>query len=110
MPATAGPIPRLAPVTTAAVRSSSVMFGQREPNACERRGPAGHTRRVADGRRILVTGATGKVGQALIARLLATGDERFAGSKIRALCHNRLVDAGPRLEVISGSIDRREVV
>ena len=36
---------------------------------------------------ILATGATGKVGRNLIARLLA--DSRFAGARVRALCHNR---------------------
>src|SRR5215510_5848483 len=33
---------------------------------------------MADVQRILVTGATGKVGQAFIARLFASGDERLA--------------------------------
>jgi len=65
---------------------------------------------VADEPRILVTGATGKVGQAFIARLLASDDARLAGTTIKALCHNRLVDTGPRVELVSGSIDRREVV
>jgi UDP-glucose 4-epimerase len=65
---------------------------------------------VGDGQRILVTGATGKVGQAFVTRLRATTDERFAVSAIRALCHNRALAAGPRLEVISGSIDERGVV
>jgi UDP-glucose 4-epimerase len=65
---------------------------------------------VADGQPILVTGATGKVGRAFIARLLASNDVRFAGSTIRALCHNRRLDARPRLEVVSGSIHEREVV
>jgi nucleoside-diphosphate-sugar epimerase len=65
---------------------------------------------VANGQRILVTGATGKVGQAFIARLLSSNDARFAGSTVRALCHNRRIDERPRLEVVSGSIDQREVV
>jgi nucleoside-diphosphate-sugar epimerase len=38
--------------------------------------------------RILVTGATGKVGQAFIRRLLA--DPNFDSFVIRALCHNRV--------------------
>ena len=38
---------------------------------------------------ILVTGATGKVGRNLIARLL--DDPRFSEARIRALCHNRLL-------------------
>ena len=59
-------------------------------------------------RRLLVTGATGKVGQHVIARVLADG--RFADMTVRALCHNRTLDAGPRLEVVSGSIEHREDV
>lgn len=57
---------------------------------------------------ILVTGATGKVGRTFIARLLA--DERFSGARIRALCHNRLLDAEDRLDVARGSIADRGVV
>lgn len=57
---------------------------------------------------ILVTGATGKVGRTFIARLLA--DERFSGARIRALCHNRLLDAEDRLDVARGSIADRRVV
>ena len=63
---------------------------------------------VADVQRILVTGAAGKVGQAFIGRLLASGEDRFAGFAVRALCHNRMLPAGPRLEVMSGSIEERE--
>ena len=59
---------------------------------------------------ILVTGATGKVGQAFIRRVLSSSDERLAGVTIRALCHNRMLEPGPRLEVVSGSIERRDVV
>jgi nucleoside-diphosphate-sugar epimerase len=58
--------------------------------------------------RILVTGATGKVGQAFIGRLLSSSDDRFTGFTVRALCHNRALDPGPRVEVVTGSIDRRE--
>jgi UDP-glucose 4-epimerase len=63
---------------------------------------------MADVRRVLVTGAAGKVGQALIGKLLASGDGRFAWSTVRALCHNRVLPAGPRLEVVTGSIDQQE--
>ena len=58
--------------------------------------------------RILVTGATGKVGQAFIPRLLA--DPRFAAFTVRALCHHRQLAPQPRLEVISGSISDRAAV
>ena len=57
--------------------------------------------------RILVTGATGKVGQTFIARLLA--DPRFSNFTVRALCHNRKLEVGPRLEVVTGSIEERGV-
>ena len=58
--------------------------------------------------RILVTGAAGKVGQVFIRRLLA--DPRFEAFTVRALCHNRKLPVGPRLEVVSGSIEQRAVV
>ncbi|MFL5304098.1 MAG: NAD-dependent epimerase/dehydratase family protein [Polyangia bacterium] len=57
--------------------------------------------------RILVTGATGKVGQAFIARFLA--DPQFSRFTVRALCHNRKLTPGPRLEVVSGSTEDRAV-
>ncbi len=63
---------------------------------------------MSEAKRILVTGAAGKVGQAFIARLLDSADERFAGFAIRALCHNRKLEPGPRLEVVTGSIEHRE--
>jgi len=58
--------------------------------------------------RILVTGAAGKVGQSFIKRLL--GDPTFARFTVRALCHNRKLPTGPRLEVVSGSMEDREAV
>ena len=70
----------------------------------------GHNLVVADVQRILVTGAAGKVGQAFISRLLASSDERLAGLTVRALCHNRVLEAGSRLEVVTGSIDQRAAV
>ena len=51
------------------------------------------------------TFATGKVGQTLIARLLAAPDWRHA--RVRALCHNRMLPEGERLEVVRGSIADR---
>ncbi len=56
---------------------------------------------------ILVTGATGKVGRNLVARLL--DDPRFAKARIRALCHNRIVEPTDRIEVVKGSIADRDV-
>lgn len=56
---------------------------------------------------ILVTGATGKVGRNLIARLLE--EKRFSGARIRALCHNRLIEETDRVEVVRGSISDRAV-
>ncbi|NLS03739.1 NAD(P)-dependent oxidoreductase [Rhizobium sp. P32RR-XVIII] len=57
---------------------------------------------------ILVTGATGKVGRRFIAGLL--DDARFSKARIRALCHNRLLDETDRLGVMRGSIADRDVV
>lgn len=59
-------------------------------------------------KRILVTGATGKVGQAFIPRLL--GDRAYADFSVRALCHNRTLEAHSRVEVVHGSIEDRGVV
>jgi UDP-glucose 4-epimerase len=58
--------------------------------------------------RILVTGATGKVGSNFIERVLA-GDT-FAEVTVRALCHNRELEPRARLEVVRGSISDREAV
>jgi UDP-glucose 4-epimerase len=59
-------------------------------------------------RNILVTGATGKVGKYFIDRVLQS-----AGSpavRVRALCHNRLLDPRAGLEVFQGNIsDRNDV-
>ncbi len=57
---------------------------------------------------ILATGATGKVGRNLIARLLE--DSRFAGARVRALCHNRTLPGSERVEVVTGSIADRDAV
>lgn len=58
--------------------------------------------------RVLVTGATGKVGQAFVRRFLSAPG--FSSYTVRALCHNRTLDATERLEVLKGSISDREVV
>lgn len=56
---------------------------------------------------ILVTGATGKVGRNLIARLL--DQARFSRARIRALCHNRRLDPSERMDVVCGTIADRSV-
>jgi nucleoside-diphosphate-sugar epimerase len=63
---------------------------------------------VVSDKLILVTGATGKVGQTFIRRLLASDDH--GGSRVRALCHNRTIDPTERVEVVKGSIEDPAVV
>ena len=63
---------------------------------------------MSDERRLLVTGATGKVGRVFIERVLA--DAGFAGCTVRVLCHNRGLPPRERLEVVRGSIEYRTVV
>jgi UDP-glucose 4-epimerase len=57
-------------------------------------------------KRILVTGAAGKVGSHFIARILQS-DRNVS---LRALCHNRLLEPNDRLEIVKGSISDRAVV
>jgi nucleoside-diphosphate-sugar epimerase len=59
-------------------------------------------------RTILVTGATGKVGQTFIRRL--SGSQEHQGYRVRALCHNRELAPADGLEVVRGSIEDRAVV
>ena len=59
-------------------------------------------------KRILVTGATGKVGSNFIQRLLA--DPKYESYTVRALCHTRRLEASERLEVVHGSISDPAVV
>ncbi len=58
--------------------------------------------------RILVTGASGKVGQAFIDRLLS--DPAFDHFVVRALLHNRSLPPRERLESVRGSIEDRVFV
>lgn len=58
--------------------------------------------------RILVTGATGKVGQACIAEILESKD--FENASIVALCHNRTLNPTDRIETIKGSIVDQKTV
>lgn len=55
--------------------------------------------------RLLVTGATGKVGQAFLPAFFAA--ERFAAWQVRALCHQRLLPPRERLECVRGNIAER---
>jgi len=57
---------------------------------------------------VLVSGATGKVGQVFIRRFLE--DDRFARFSVRALCHKRPLTPRPRLAVVHGSLADRAVV
>ena len=58
--------------------------------------------------KILVTGATGKVGRAFINRVLS-GNE-IHDATIRALCHNRTLPEEEGLEIIKGNIAVRDDV
>ena len=57
--------------------------------------------------KLLITGATGKVGSNLIRRLRSQPQADLA---IRALCHNRMLPAAPGLEVVKGAISDRASV
>jgi UDP-glucose 4-epimerase len=57
-------------------------------------------------KRILVTGAAGKVGSHFIDRALQSDQD----VRVRALCHNRLLESKDRLEIVQGSISDRAVV
>jgi nucleoside-diphosphate-sugar epimerase len=59
-------------------------------------------------KKILVTGATGKVGQNFISTLLSR--PAFAQDRVRALCHNRQLASQERLEVVQGSLADAQVV
>ena len=57
---------------------------------------------------ILVTGATGKVGDHFIRHVLQSGHSHDV--TVRALCHNRLLEPREQLEIVKGSISDREAV
>jgi nucleoside-diphosphate-sugar epimerase len=57
---------------------------------------------------LLVTGATGKVGQAFLTRFLA--EPAWADAKVVAICNNRMLAETSRLRVIKGSIADAEVI
>src|SRR3954470_4007710 len=57
---------------------------------------------------ILVTGATGKVGQAFLKRFF--DDPRFSNFRVRALLHNRPLEPHARLETLHGSISDDQIV
>ncbi len=59
-------------------------------------------------RRILVTGATGKVGSHFIRRVLQS--HAHDDVTLRALCHNRLPQPHDRLEIVTGDISDRQAV
>jgi UDP-glucose 4-epimerase len=63
---------------------------------------------VSTTKRILITGATGKVGRTFIDRLL--GDPGYDDWSIRALCHDRALAPSERVGVITGSISDRATV
>jgi len=54
---------------------------------------------------LLITGATGKVGSALIAKIAAS--PRWQGLPVRALCHNRPLAATETVAVVRGSMAER---
>ncbi|NND08635.1 MAG: NAD(P)-dependent oxidoreductase [Saprospiraceae bacterium] len=58
--------------------------------------------------KVLVTGASGKVGQRFIEQFLL--EERFSSWSIRAFCHNRIIPVMQRLEVFKGDISSQSDV
>lgn len=57
---------------------------------------------------LLVTGATGKVGQAFLARFL--DEPKWAGAKVVALCNNRTIPETERVRVVRGSMNDSAVI
>ncbi len=58
--------------------------------------------------RILLTGVTGKVGQALLPALRQAA--RFRGAELVGLCNQRRIDPLPALEIVAGSLGDPETV
>lgn len=58
--------------------------------------------------KILVTGATGKVGRHLIDRILS--EEQYRDATIVALCHQRVPPPHPRVSIVKGSIADADLV
>jgi len=52
--------------------------------------------------KFLITGATGKVGQHLIERIMSSAE--FSAAEIVALCHNRVLSEHARLKIVRGSV------
>lgn len=57
---------------------------------------------------LLVTGVTGKVGQAFLNRFL--DDPRWQDARVVALCNNRTIPETPRVRVIRGSINDPAII
>lgn len=58
--------------------------------------------------KLLVTGATGKVGRHFLDRVLSSPEHSVWS--LRAICHNRAIEPSGRIEVVSGSISDTETV
>ncbi len=63
---------------------------------------------MADPKRVLVTGATGKVGQVFLRRLF--NDSKYDAFTARALLHTRKLEPHDRLEMVYGSIQDIDTV
>ncbi|MEO6012689.1 MAG: NAD(P)-dependent oxidoreductase [Devosia sp.] len=57
---------------------------------------------------LLVTGATGKVGQAFLSSFLA--DPRWSGAKVLAICNNRTIEETDRVTMVRGSMNDPAVI
>ncbi len=58
--------------------------------------------------KLLLTGATGKVGRNVLSALEGCPD--LDGARMVALCNNRTIDDGGRLEVVRGSLSDADTV